>query len=100
MQDLQEIIKEIKKQKEFYGKEKLRLKTEISKLSKGSIQKRIIKNNIYYYLQYRKRGKITHDYLGKVVDSKLSKQIKKRQRLEAKLRPINEQLKILNKLKV
>lgn len=100
MQDLQEIIKEIRKQKEYYGKERIRLKEAISKLSKGSIQKRIIKNNIYYYLQYRNRGKITHDYIGKKVPPDLTKQINKRKKLEAKIKPVNEQLKILHKFKV
>lgn len=100
MEDIQEIIKEIRKQKQFYSKEKTRLKEEISKLSKGSIQKRIIKNNIYYYLQYRNKGKITHDYIGKKVPPELQKQIDKRKRLEAKLKPVNEQLQILKKLKV
>ena len=100
MQDIQEIIKEIKKQKEYYNKEKIRLKQEISQLSKGSIQKRIIKNNTYYYLQYRNKGKITQDYIGNKVPPELQKQITKRQRLETKLRPINDQLKLLRKFKV
>ncbi len=100
MQDLQEIIKEIRKQKEYYGKERIRLKEEISKLSKGSIQKRLIKNHTYYYLQYRDKGKITQDYIGAKVPPELQKQITKRQKLQAELRPVNEQLKILKKLKV
>ena len=100
MQDLQEIIEEIRNQKEYYGNEKLRLKEEISKLPKGSIQKRIIKNHPYYYLLYRERGKIKQDYLGNEVEPKLEKQIYKRQKLELDLRPINEKLKILRKLKI
>ncbi len=100
MQDLQEIIKEIRKQKDYYENQKLRLKKEIAELPKGSIQKRTIKNNIYYYLQYRNKGKVTHDYLGKEVSPELAKQINKRQRLENKLKPINEKLKILRKLKI
>lgn len=100
MQDLQKIIEEVKKQKEFYGKEKLRLKKEISKLPIGSIQKKIIRSHLYYYLLYRKKGKVTHDYIGKKVPLKLQKQISARQSLVAELRPINEKLKILRKFKV
>lgn len=100
MQYLQEIIKEIKKQKEHYTKEKIRLRTEIAKLPKGSIQKKIIRNNVYYYLLYRDKGKITHDYLGKKVPPDLLKQITKRQQLELELKPVNDNLSILRKLKV
>ncbi len=100
MQNLQEIIKEIRRQKEYYGKEKIRLKEEISKLPKGSIQKKIIRNNTYYYLQYRNKGKITHDYIGKKVPPELQKQITNRQNLELELKPINEKLNILRKFKV
>ena len=100
MQDLQEIIEEIRKQKEYYGKEKLRLKKAISKLPKGSIQKRIIKNHPYYYLLYRERGEIKQDYLGNIVEPKFEKQIYKRQELEVALKPINDNLKILRKFKV
>lgn len=100
MQDLNEIIKEIKKQKKFYTNEKTRLKEEMSKLPKGSIQERLIKNNIYYYLQYREKGKITQDYLGNKVDPEFRKKINKRQKIQAKLKPINAKLKILRKLKV
>ena len=99
MQDLNEIIKEIIKQKEYYSKEKARLKEEMSKLPKGSIQERVIKNNVYYYLQYRERGQIKQDYLGNKVDSEFRKQINKRQRIQARLMPINEKLKILRRLK-
>ena len=100
MQDLNEIIKEIKKQKEYYSKEKARLKNEMSKLPKGSIQERVVKNNTYYYLQYRDRGKIQQDYIGNEVDPEFRKQINKRQKIQAKLQPINEKLKILRRLKV
>jgi len=100
MQDLGEIIKEIRKQKEYYTKERIRLKKEIAELPKGSIQKKIIKGHAYYYLLYRDRGKITHDYLGKKVPSDLQEQITKRQKLETKLKPVNDNLSILRKFKV
>ena len=100
MTQLEDAIKIVHQRREFCNSQKVLLKKEIDKLPKGTIQEKTIKNNIYYYLQYRKRGKITHDYLGKEFPTDLDKQIKKRKRLEAKLRPINEELKILRKMKV
>jgi len=100
MQDLQEIIKEVQIQKEYYSKKQKRLKKEIVKYPKGSIQKKVIKGHIYYYLLYRDRGKITHDYLGKKVPPDLNKQVSKRQELESELKTINDKLSILRKFKV
>ena len=100
MRDLDEIIAEIKEQKEYYSKEKARLKEEMSKFPKGSIQERIVNNNTYYYLQYRERGKIQQDYIGNKVDPEFKKQIDARQAIQSELKPINEKLKILRRLKV
>lgn len=100
MQDLNEIVEEIRRQKEYYSKEKIKLKAEMAKYPKGSIQERLVGGNTYYYLQYRERGKIKQDYLGNEVDSDFRKQIEARQAIQAKLKPINEKLKILRRLKV
>ncbi len=100
MQDLQGIIKEIKKQKVYYSKEKERLKEEISKLPRGTIQKKVISNKPYYYLLYRNKGKIVNEYLGKSAPKALKEQIAERKQLKKELKPVNEALKILNKLKV
>ena len=100
MRNLNEIIEEIKEQKEYYAREKARLKEEMSKLPKGSIQERVVKGHTYYYLQYRERGKIKQDYLGNEVDPEFRKQIEARQAIQAELKPINENLKILRRLKV
>ncbi len=100
MQDLQEIIKEIKKQKVYYSQEKERLKEKISKLPRGTIQKKVISNKPYYYLLYRNKGKIVNEYLGKSAPKELEEQITERKDLQKELKPVNEALKILNKLKV
>lgn len=100
MRDLKEIIKEIKKQKKYYNKEKSRIKNKISKLPKGSIQKKIVKGHTYYYLLYRAKGKLIQEYLGSKVSPTLKKQVSKRQDLEKELKTVNEQLKILRKFKV
>lgn len=100
MQDLEEIIKEVQKQRKHYTKEKSRLKEKISTLPKGSFQKRKVKGQFYYYLLYRVRGKIVQDYLGRKIQPSLQKQVSKRQELEKELKTVNEQLKILRKFKV
>ena len=100
MQDLNEIIREVRKQKHYYGSLKSELKKQIATYPKGSIQKRAVKNNIYYYLQYRDKGKIIQEYIGSKVPPELEKQITERQKLQAKLKPVNEKLRILNKFKV
>ena len=76
------------------------LKKEITKYPKGSIQKKTIKGHTYYYLLYRERGKITHDYLGKEVPADLQQKITKRQALEKELKPVKDNLSILRKFKV
>jgi len=100
MQDLNELIEEIKRQKDYYSKEKARLKAEMAKYPIGSIQERTVKGNTYYYLQYRERGKIKQDYLGTEVDLSFRKQIEARQKIQVKLKPINKKLKILSHFKV
>ncbi|MBU3929118.1 hypothetical protein KJ577_00285 [bacterium] len=71
----------------------------MAKYPKCSIQERIVQGNTYYYLQYRDRGKIKQDYLGNEVDPKFRKKIEARQAIQEKLKPINEKLKILRRLK-
>ena len=100
MRDIIEIIKEIKEQKKYYTNEQSRLKYKISKLPKGSIQKRIVKGHPYYYLLSRVRGEIVQEYLGSSIPPILQKQVSKRQDLEKELKTVNEQLKILRKFKI
>ena len=42
-----------------------RYEEELSRLPHGSLAKRIIKGNEYYYLVYREDGKVRSDYKGK-----------------------------------
>lgn len=100
MRDLKEIIKEIREQRKYYNREKSRIKNRILKLPKGSIQKKIVKGHIYYYLHTRVRGKINQEYLGSSIPPILQKQVSKRQDLEKELKTVNEQLNILRKFKV
>jgi len=42
-----------------------RYEAELAKLRKGSLVKRRIKGNVYYYLVYRENGKVRSEYRGK-----------------------------------
>ena len=77
----------------------LRLKKEISKLPKGSIKKRKIGNNYYFYLQYRDGKKVIQKYLGKQEPEGIIKKINKRKAFEKQLKKISEALKLLTKIK-
>ena len=62
-------------------------------MPKGSIQKKIIKGNVYYYLQYRDSDKIKSRYI-KIEDVPLMElNIAKRNELHSELRNIKKQKK-------
>lgn len=65
---------------------------ELSKLPKGSLVKRTIKGNEYYYLVYREEGKVKSDYRGKVSKSEIQK-YKKAKEYRAKYRKLLSQVK-------
>ena len=81
----------------------LNLKEKIGKkldgLPKGSVKKRNISGQKYYYLQQRMNDKIVHKYLGKNKPEDLLKKIQMRKSLKAELKKVNEALRILNRSK-
>ena len=92
MEDLKKLLKE---KHSHYNKEKIRLEKKLTPLSKGSITKRKIYNQYYYYLSYRDGKKMCHDYIGKQEPKKLFRQIEKRRQLEKELREVKKALKML-----
>ncbi len=68
-------------------------------LPKGSIKRRWINKQLYYYLQYRKGAKVVHRYLGKNPPSTILKQLKERKQLEKELKKIKPSEKLLTKIK-
>jgi len=81
----------------------VRLQGEIEQrllgLPKGSVKKRKINNQIYYYLQYRAGAKVVHKYLGKKSPVLLSKKLKERSDLEKELKKVKQALAMLKKVK-
>jgi len=92
MEDLQNILNE---SKDYYLKERKFLIAQISQLPKGTIKKKQLKGNNYYYLQYRKGSKVIQDYIGKTIPKQLKSNLSQRRRLEIELKKVNHALKLL-----
>lgn len=75
-------------------------KNEILMLSKGSVSKKIISGNTYYYLKYREGKKTKNDYLGKdkSVADELKRQVERRRYLESVLRRLKKEYKQICKV--
>lgn len=69
----------------------------ISSLPKGSL---ICRKNEYYYLKYRKNGKVCDDYVGKDKEkiSAIKKQLEQRKHYEKMLSELKRERKIINKI--
>lgn len=93
---LKQVLKENKK---FYLQSKKVILKELNNLPKGSIKKRKINNNNYYYLQYRENQKVIQKYLGKNNPIDLEKKLKRKKLLQKQLKEINSNIKIIEKLK-
>jgi len=66
---------------------------ELSKLPQGSISKRNIKGNEYYYLVYRENGKFKAVYKGKCVSDTVLEKYAQAKELRSKYRKAISQLK-------
>lgn len=96
MDDLKQLLQE---KHSLYNKEKIKIEKELSKLPKGSITKRKIYHQYYYYLSFRKDGKVRHEYIGKTEPVKLAKQIDRRRQLEKELKKVKEALRMLRSVR-
>lgn len=69
----------------------------IAKLPKGSL---ICRKNEYYYLKYRKDGKICDEYIGKVPDvvSQIKEQLELRKHYEKMLLALKQEQKAITKI--
>jgi len=79
---------------------KRELKNKISRLPRGIIKERKVKDKTYYYLAYRENRKVINKYIG--VDSlkakKLSKLVEERKAFENQLKQLQKDWKIYNKV--
>ena len=69
----------------------------IAELPKGSL---ICRKNEYYYLKYRKNGKVCDDYVGKDKEkiSHIKEQLEHRKHYEKMLSALKQEQKVINKL--
>lgn len=78
------------------------LKYKIAMLPKGTVKERRVKDKKYYYLAYRENGKVVNKYIGN--DSpeakRISKFIEERKIYESRLKELQKDWKIYNKLRI
>ena len=69
----------------------------ISALPKGSL---ICRKNEYFYLKYRKNGKVCDDYIGKDKDKvlKIREQLEQRKHYEKMLSALKQEQKVIGKI--
>lgn len=74
---------------------------QIAKLPKGSLIRKNIKGNIYYYLNYRQEKKKIFKYIGKLPGKKLENlldKIEERRKLEKLNKQVKKDIKKLEKM--
>ncbi len=92
---MEEIKKYLKEKHSEYNNELMRLKEKLKPLPKGTVTKRKIGNQFYYYHSHTKGGKLKHDYIGKEEPRQLIREISIRRETEKKIREVNKTLKML-----
>lgn len=85
--------------KAYYLQLQKEIKNRLSRLPAGSIKKRRLNKQIYYYLQYRRGSKVIHKYLGKRKPMELGGKIIERRKLENELKKVSRSLMILKRIK-
>ena len=76
------------------------LKNKISRLPKGTVKERRVKDKTYYYLAYRENRKVVNKYIGDgpLEAEKLSKLVEERKAYENQLKELQKDWKIYSKV--
>jgi len=94
-------VKDILKEELNYALElKKFYKENMRNLPKGSISKKKIKNRQYYYLQYRKAGKVKCDFLSKLSADEvkeIEEKVEKKKKYIKLLKQVEEKIIYLKK---
>ncbi|MHB8280202.1 MAG: hypothetical protein ACYDIA_21500 [Candidatus Humimicrobiaceae bacterium] len=79
---------------------KRELKNNISRLPRGIVKERRVKDKTYYYLAYRENRKVINKYIGddSLKAKKLSKLVEERKAFENQLKQLQKDWKIYNKV--
>ena len=75
-----------------------RLRARLKELPKGSLFKRRIGRNSYFYLNFRKDGRPISQYLGRIKPEKIAQGISERRVVERQLKEVAQNLKLLERL--
>jgi hypothetical protein len=76
-----------------------RLKSRLGKLPRGSVLKRKIGRNDYYYLKLRDGDDVESRYLGKERPLDLEKSLEERRLIKGQIKEVAENLKVLARLR-
>jgi len=73
---------------------------ELTTLPKGTLVKKKIRNNIYFYLQYRDGKKMLSQYVGKAENRilEVQQQLERKKQVEAILNKLHDELELANKM--
>ncbi len=77
-------------------------RSELATLPNGTVIIKTIKNNEYYYLQYRDGKKTISEYIGKTDDSvtEIKQKVGRRKHIKVMLKALNDELTQVNRMKV
>ena len=90
------ILKDILKESlDYYLDLDQRLKSRLGKLPRGSILKRKIGRQDYYYLKLRAGDRVESRYLGKQRPAELEKSLDERRLIRRQIKEVSENLKLL-----
>ena len=84
---------------DYYLDLQRRLNARLKELPKGSIFKRKIGRQHYYYLVFRDRKKVISKYLGKEKPAQIEKDIKERRLIKKQIKEVLENLSMIKRLK-
>ena len=91
----------LEEQLEYALESERRYKKAVNELPRGSLSKKKINDNYYYYLVYRDGKKVKSEYLGKLFDEEIEeyqKKIKKRRMYKDILKNLSKEIKYLKKV--
>jgi len=80
---------------DYYRRRELEIVCRLSALPRGSLKRRKIRSNVYYYRQYREGKKVVHAYVGKEVPPFLKEAEKTRPALLKELKEVQRALRLL-----
>ena len=92
MEDLKNVLED---NAAFYQDQERKISARLAMLPKGRIRSKMIGEESYHYLEYRKGRSVKTDYVGKSVPQELQESLAERARLEKELLRVREARRLL-----